>query len=429
MLVEDALRVFELTTHVKSISRGDGRSATAAAAYRACCEISCEREGRTHDYTRKAGLEASEIVAPADAPAWTVDRSKLWNAAEMRERNGARGKRANEFKQDARPARELLFTFPAELSKSGRLNVARAIARHLAETHGVAADFSIHQPGRDGDERNHHCHLMWTARRMTAKGLGEKTREWDDLKKGAALTKKLREFVAATLNQELTAERKAEQVHVEHRTFKARGEPLKATRHQGPTATHLLRKQQMRDRKSWAHEQRANLSRQQTAERASLKGRQDFNMRLRMDALDRQQASRIAAIRERLAAEQAADRAPTGLSRAFQKLTGQAARFDFARAERMAGREMAAERETAEVRREVQAERNAFERDQKRERDDQETTHRQQNAQLQEAYKARIRADRVDEQQARLAEVGRGIGQEQARGFERDGPGMSPTFH
>ena len=82
-----AVRVFELTTRVTGINRGDGRSATASAAYRACCEIECEREGKTHDYGRKQGLEASEIVLPQGAPAWAKDRAKLWNAAELVEQN------------------------------------------------------------------------------------------------------------------------------------------------------------------------------------------------------------------------------------------------------------------------------------------------------------------------------------------------------
>ena len=121
------MRSFELTTRITGISRGDGRSATAAAAYRACCAIECEREGRTHDYSRKGGLEASEIVLPEAAPSWAKDRGRLWNNAELVERNGKRGKNAGKFKADARTARDVLFTFPAELSAAGRLNAASAL--------------------------------------------------------------------------------------------------------------------------------------------------------------------------------------------------------------------------------------------------------------------------------------------------------------
>src|SRR3546814_1528895 len=42
---------------VKAIGRSAGRSATAAAAYRAGVEITDERTGLVHDYTRKQGVE------------------------------------------------------------------------------------------------------------------------------------------------------------------------------------------------------------------------------------------------------------------------------------------------------------------------------------------------------------------------------------
>src|SRR5271165_5874205 len=99
------VRIFELSTHVQSISRGDDRSATAAAAYRACCVIECQREGKTHDYTRKGGHEAGEIALPDAAAAWGRDRAKLWNGAELVERNGKRGANAGKFKADAKSAR------------------------------------------------------------------------------------------------------------------------------------------------------------------------------------------------------------------------------------------------------------------------------------------------------------------------------------
>ena len=194
------MRVFELSTHVKSISRGTGGSAIAAAAYRACCAIESEIDGQMHDYTRKQGREASAIVLPANAPAWAADRARLWNEAEARERNGKRGKNAGQLKQNASLAREFMFSFPAELSEAGRFKVAEIVARHLADTHGIAADFSIHRPGREGDERNYHCHMLTTTRRMTAKGLGAKAREWDDLKKRSQLAKQFRAFVAETMN-------------------------------------------------------------------------------------------------------------------------------------------------------------------------------------------------------------------------------------
>src|SRR3546814_3517256 len=69
---------------VKAIGRSAGRSATAAAAYRAGVEITDERTGLVHDYTRKKGVEHSELMLPTDAPEWAVDRDRLWNAAQKR---------------------------------------------------------------------------------------------------------------------------------------------------------------------------------------------------------------------------------------------------------------------------------------------------------------------------------------------------------
>ena len=155
-----------------------------------------------------------------------------------------------------RTARDFMFTYPAELSKEGRLKVARLVAQYLVSTSAVAVDFNIHEPGREGDERNYHCHIMFTTRRMTAKGLGEKCREWDkwDKEKGEIPTeaKKLRAFVGKTLNAELAAEGKDDLVKVEYLSFKALGSPQKPTqRHIGPVQTHMLRKSQAILRREW----------------------------------------------------------------------------------------------------------------------------------------------------------------------------------
>ena len=52
---------------VKTVSRAKGRSATAAAAYRAGVEIVDERTGEVHDYSRKTGVVHSEIILPNGA--------------------------------------------------------------------------------------------------------------------------------------------------------------------------------------------------------------------------------------------------------------------------------------------------------------------------------------------------------------------------
>ncbi|MDR5363984.1 MobA/MobL family protein, partial [Salmonella enterica subsp. enterica serovar Typhimurium] len=49
---------------VKTVSRGGGRSATAAAAYRNGEEITDERTGEVHDYRRRTGVEHVASFAP-----------------------------------------------------------------------------------------------------------------------------------------------------------------------------------------------------------------------------------------------------------------------------------------------------------------------------------------------------------------------------
>ena len=53
---------------IKIVSRGKGKSAVAAAAYRAGEKLTNEWDGLTHDYTRKGGVIHSEIMLPTHAP-------------------------------------------------------------------------------------------------------------------------------------------------------------------------------------------------------------------------------------------------------------------------------------------------------------------------------------------------------------------------
>src|SRR3546814_3673481 len=79
------MRISDWSSDVCSSDLSAGRSATAAAAYRAGVEITDERTGLVHDYTRKQGVEHSELMLPTDAPEWAADRERLWNAAELAE--------------------------------------------------------------------------------------------------------------------------------------------------------------------------------------------------------------------------------------------------------------------------------------------------------------------------------------------------------
>lgn len=53
---------------IKIISRGKGKSAVAAAAYRSGENLANDYDGITHDYTRKGGVVHTEILLPTTPP-------------------------------------------------------------------------------------------------------------------------------------------------------------------------------------------------------------------------------------------------------------------------------------------------------------------------------------------------------------------------
>lgn len=223
----DPMAIYHLS--VKTISRSAGRSATAAAAYRAGTRITDERTGEIHDYARKRGIESTKVILPADAPDWAADRARLWNAAEQAER-----------RKNSTVAREWEIALPAELSPEERASLAHDFARRFVDIHGCAADVCIHAPSRDGDQRNYHAHILMTTRRLRPDGFAEKTREIDDRKRGPELVKLWRETFAVLQNKWL--QDAGLSVQVDHRTLEAQGIERAATRHLGPAATGFERR-------------------------------------------------------------------------------------------------------------------------------------------------------------------------------------------
>ncbi|RFP06263.1 conjugal transfer protein TraA, partial [Komagataeibacter xylinus] len=212
---------------VKSISRSAGRSVVAAAAYRAGQVLTDERQGLTHDYTRKQGVEDAFIVAP-DGADWAKDRNALWNAAE-----------AAEKRKDAKTGREYELALPAELDAGERKELARDFAAELVERYGVVADVAIHEPGREGDNRNHHAHILTTTRTAGADGLGAKTRVLDVASTASVEIEHMRGVWARQVNTAL--ERHQVEQRVDHRSFERQGKEQEPTRHMGVSATAMER--------------------------------------------------------------------------------------------------------------------------------------------------------------------------------------------
>ena len=226
---------------VKPVSRSSGRSAVAAAAYRNAERITNERTGEIHDYTRRSGVDHCQSFAPVGMI--PQPSAELWNKAE-----------AAEVRSNARVAREVLVALPHELDQVQRRELAQSIAQDLADRYGTAGTLAVHQPDREGDQRNHHVHILMTTRRLDASGqLGEKTRELDDVKRGPQEVEWIRGMIEDQTNRALERAGVESRVDrrsliLQHRTALDAGDIERAalldrpaTAHEGPRVTQIRR--------------------------------------------------------------------------------------------------------------------------------------------------------------------------------------------
>lgn len=132
---------------IKNISRGKGKTAIAAAAYRAGTILTDAETGIKHNYTQKSEVIYSEIILPKHAPAEYANREILWNSVQK-----------VETQDRARLAREWEVALPNELD----IEQAKALIHDFAKSlvaEGMCIDLAIHW--KDG---NHHAHIMGTTR-------------------------------------------------------------------------------------------------------------------------------------------------------------------------------------------------------------------------------------------------------------------------
>lgn len=175
---------------LKNINRNTGRSAVAAAAYRAHERMLDERTGEIFDYTprRKTSPAESFLLFPAGESG--LDRPSLWNASE-----------AAENRKNSTTAREWIGALPREIDHAGQRRIAEGFARFLTEAHGVACDGSIHR----NDPDNPHLHLLFTTRRFLGGKLGDKTRELDVKGTSSGCVEDMRQAWQSLCNAELRA--------------------------------------------------------------------------------------------------------------------------------------------------------------------------------------------------------------------------------
>lgn len=195
----------------KVISRGHGRSAIAAAYYRAGERLVDELHQRTYDYTYKTEVIHSEILLPERAPEWMKDRAQLWQAVEARE-----------ARCDAQLAREVEFALPQELSQADAIRLARDFVQQEFVRRGMVTDLNIHW-----EPDNPHAHVMLTMREVDADGFGRKVREWNQV----GLLREWREHWADRVNERL--HELGIDVRIDHRSYRDQGIELEPTSHLG----------------------------------------------------------------------------------------------------------------------------------------------------------------------------------------------------
>ena len=212
---------------VQTIQRAAGRSAVAAAAYRSGARLVDDRLAMEFDFAAKDDIEFAAIMTPANAPTAYQDRQTFWNAAEAAER-----------RKDAVPARELLLSLPHELDFQQRRELVRAFVSEHVVARGMIADVAMHRPGKQGDQRNFHAHILVTTRAAGPEGFGRKPPEWWSPK----MVREWRAGWATIQNEHLRRHLGPDAPQVSHLSLSERGVDRAPTVHLGPSATALERK-------------------------------------------------------------------------------------------------------------------------------------------------------------------------------------------
>lgn len=195
---------------LKAFSRGKGESSIAAAAYRAGLDLVDTKTKQTHRYSLRKGVAAHFMLAPAGAPAWCSDPTVFWDANE-----------AWETRANARVAHELEVSLPHDLGTEQRQALALELGQLLVDRYKAVVLVAIHTPSVSGDNRNHHVHLLMSARQVGPEGFGPRAGAEFQARagKGAEEIRRVRELVSQTINARLAGAGLEDRV--DHRSLKA----------------------------------------------------------------------------------------------------------------------------------------------------------------------------------------------------------------
>ena len=200
---------------VRAHSRRRGHSAAAAWAYRSGRCFTCARTGREHDYTPRS-RRSDEIVKTGLAwtgevegtPALARDEQQLLDAIEHAER-----------RHDAKILRDIQLALPAGLGTETLVELVREYAQWVADEYHTLAMWAIHRPGRIGDGRNIHAHVLVPTRELEASGaaFGRKLRVLDDFKSGPVEICRLRNQWCESANARLERAGTGTRIHAGRR--------------------------------------------------------------------------------------------------------------------------------------------------------------------------------------------------------------------
>lgn len=226
--------------HCDIIGRSGGRSATAAAAYRATCKIEDRTTGETFDFSKKEKALFTCIYHNGDIPKWATNRTELWNSCEEKEN-----------RKNSQFCRSFDIALMKELSVEDNIELLKKWLARNYVSRGLVADVAIHAPhkNRDGTtNENLHAHILIPTRKMNSDGWTEKDREGND----RDFLKQVRTSWAEIVNAEFKKRGMAERI--DERTLEEQGIDREPQQHQGVTATAMERKGKTVRRKKYKDE-------------------------------------------------------------------------------------------------------------------------------------------------------------------------------
>lgn len=264
------MAIYHLRAQV--ISRGGGRSAVAAAAYRHRTEMKLDTEEtiRTLRYTGiTEDLVFAEMALPPDAPKW-IERlvegmpaakasEALWNAVEQ-----------VETRVNGQLAREIVLALPLELTREQNVELVRDYVAEAFTTRGMIADWVYHEKAN-----NPHIHVMLTMNPLTADGFGKRLAprkdadgnivrvngqiQYDNWAGDKGLLKLWRKQWADNVNRHLA--RAGLDVRIDERSHKELGIEITPTTHLGPGGHAIALRQGASELKAQADQARRDAAR------------------------------------------------------------------------------------------------------------------------------------------------------------------------